>query len=94
MGIYVSKAHRNEQQAVLHQPGDRSIHIHPWSAGPGIDGRNDSAVYVAVGRLKKSGAEKYDEDDDRYDYINAIFDRDDFVESILAVFPELKRVED
>lgn len=85
MGIYVSKAHRDEQQVVLHQPGERSIHIHPWSAGPGIDGRPDSAVYVAVGRMKKSGEEKYD-------YINAIFDRDDFVESILAVFPELKRV--
>lgn len=95
LGIYINDAGpvgRGEIQAVLHQPGDRSIVIHPWIRRR-FGNYPDSSVFVAIGALKKSGNEKYDEDDDRYDYINAIFDREDFVESVLAVFPELQRVD-
>lgn len=95
MGIYINDAGNagsGEIQVVLHQPGERSIVIHPWVRYErGYS--SDSSVFVAVGRLKKSGMEKYDKDDERYDYTNAIFDREDFVESVLAVFPELQRVQ-
>ena len=64
--------------------------IHPWV-------RSSPKVYIALGALKKNGVPKSgiskgaggDEEGQRYDAI--IVNREDFVEAIIAVFPELKR---
>lgn len=61
---------------------ENTLHIHPWSEGTS---HFDSEVYVAVGLLKKNGDAKGGK------YENIIVDREDFVEAILAVFPELAR---
>lgn len=82
----------NEKQVVLgdgNKNGTRIV-IHPWT-------RSNPRVYIALGALKKNGKPKLvskrnggDEDGNRYEV--SIFDRADFVEAILAVFPELQRV--
>lgn len=85
-GVYGS----NESQVVIGD-GDkdgRRIVIHPWRKG--VSDRNSSSVFVAAGTLTKKGFEKQNKDGEE-DYTNAIFDRDDFVEGLLAVFPELTR---
>lgn len=58
---------------------DTRIVIHPWN-------RQNPEVYIAVGDLKKDGHPKKSEQ-----YECVIINREDFVEGILAVFPELKR---
>lgn len=75
------------------QPKHNSaVHFHPWSEG--VDGRAESEVYIAVGRLKKDGNGRYRKKDKYDPFHNAIVNRDDFVEAVLAVFPELVRVDD
>lgn len=73
-----------EKEFVLGEKGRRVV-IHPWSPARGL--RNDSSVAVTVGDLDKRG--KPEGDTDYYDI--AIVPRDEFVEGLLAVFPELRR---
>lgn len=64
--------------------GDR-VYLHPWAAG--IDGRVADEVMVTVGQLDEEGFPNGDNDD----WGASLVDREDFVEAVLAVFPELVR---
>lgn len=55
-----------------------SVTIHPWTRNLGD--RNDNKVYVEIS--------------DKINSVAAIFERDKFVEGLLAVFPELTKKED
>ena len=91
---------RVNDPAMPHLPGEVSvtlgdkyerINIHPWDRGA-----DNVLVYVAVGDLKKSGFPVYrkknkDNGHDGEDYRSAVFPREDFIEALLAVFPELRR---
>lgn len=71
---------------VIISDGDKPakrIKIHPWDRK---DWPIPREVYVGLGNLTKKGRGKADDE-----YQTAIFDRDDFVEGLLAVFPELTR---
>jgi hypothetical protein len=57
----------------------RTVYIHPWDRKWNGSEKRDRSVYVQI-----SGGEAYE---------NAIIDRDEFVEGLLAVFPELTRKE-
>lgn len=65
------------------------VQFHPWDRGP-----NNRAVYVQVGYVTKKGyaapVKKKQEGPKEWTQAH-IVDRDDFVEAILAVFPELTR---
>jgi hypothetical protein len=95
-GIHVQGVLGNEQRVTISSGGGKdaeaSIEIHPWQAG---QDRDRSEVYVAVGYFNKKGywrrAKKGREPEEWMQ--NAIFDREDFVQAILAVFPELQRAE-
>lgn len=62
------------------------LNIHPWHRYLDTD-YEDHSVYVSVGWFHPEGF--VNEDDGEYS--NVIVNRDDFVEAVLAVFPELKR---
>lgn len=66
------------------------LNIHPWHRGLN-SGYEDHSVYVSVGWFK--GSEIAEDDKGLQEYQNVIVNRDDFVEAVLAVFPELKRAE-
>lgn len=93
-GIHVQELFNGEQQVTISSGGGKdveaSIRIHPWQAGWN---RSRSEVYVAVGYFNKKGNWlRVKKSDHPYEWMqNAIFDREDFVEAILAVFPELQR---
>lgn len=74
----------------LKDPTSRIV-IHPWSKGDPPYGRNSSSVCVTLGYLRKDGSPKKDDVENPYEI--GIFDREDFVEGLLAVFPELRRAE-
>lgn len=89
----------NEKEFLLlddNEPDDKGfingVRIHPWDRSRRF-GPNDRSVYVSVGWFGKDGEiGRDDEGNDEYDeYQSVIVNRDDFVEAILAVFPELKR---
>ena len=70
-----------KQVRIWVQEGDDLV-IHPWSAT--ANNRHDSSVYVEVNVR--------DENSPEHDLMtNGIYDREEFVEAILAVFPELQR---
>ena len=90
-GISVQELFQGSESQVTISGGsgknaEASIEIHPWT-------RENPAVYVAVGYFNKKGrwqrAKKGSQPDEWMQ--NAIFNREDFVEAILAVFPELER---
>lgn len=64
------------------------LNIHPWHRGMNT-GYEDNSVYVSVGWFK--GVEIAEDDQGIQEYQNVIVNRDDFVEAILEVLPELKR---
>ena len=74
----------------LTDPTSRIV-IHPWVGGEWPQNRIRSEVSVTLGYLRKDGRAKKDEEKNPYEI--GIFDRADFVEGLLAVFPELRRVE-
>lgn len=63
------------------------LRIHPWHRTYG-NGDKDSSVFVSLGWFNPDGTEP---DDLENPHWNIILNREDFVEGILAVFPELKR---
>lgn len=67
------------------------LRIHPWHRYLST-GYEDHSVYVSVGWFAPEGY-KYTETDVDDEYQNIIVNREDFVEAILAVFPELKRAD-
>lgn len=77
-----------EQEVVLSQKGDdgkaRGIVIHPWNRR--THGWDSADVFVELGDIKKNGSRRKNGDT-----AVEIFNREDFVEALLAVFPELKR---
>lgn len=73
----------------LEDPTSRIV-IHPWAKGRWAYSRN-RRVSVTLGYLRKDGSPKKDEADNPYEI--GSFDREEFVEGLLAVFPELRRVE-
>lgn len=97
-GIYVREAvtanhyEPAESEVVISRGGGKdaesSIVIHPWDRG-------NPSVYVALGYFNKKGAwQRVKKGQEPGEWMeNAIFNRSDFVEAILAVFPELKRAE-
>lgn len=78
-----------EVQAILSyiDGGDELIRlaIHPWERK--YQEQTSREVSITLGSLGEDGAGLDDSDD----WNIGIFDRDDFVEAILAVLPELKR---
>lgn len=67
------------------------VKVHPWDR-PRSFCPNDRSVYVSTGWFGKDG-EIYEDDEGTQSYQNVIVNREDFVEAILAVFPELKRAD-
>lgn len=71
-----------DEQTVIFTPSTSKhsrLAIHPWS-------RDYPAVYIALGLMdKNAGPTKVDS------FENIVIDREDFVQGILAVFPELTR---
>ena len=69
------------------------IVVHPWVRDYSNfqPGRVDREVFIAVGNLTPDGQQDIDAEDGSY--ANIIVDRDEFVEGLLAVFPELTRKE-
>lgn len=69
------------------------IVVHPWERDYNNlqPGRVDREVFIAVGSLTPDGQQDIDDGDGSY--ANIIVDRDEFVEGLLAVFPELTRKE-
>lgn len=67
--------------------------IHPWVRDHSAIGHGvQRQVYLALGKLSEEGYGIADENGDDSDgYYNLILNREDFIEGILAVFPELKR---
>ena len=67
------------------------LKIHPWHRY--LDSSyEDHSVYVSVGWFAPEGYRCVETDVDD-EYQNVIVNREDFVEAILAVFPELKRAD-
>lgn len=64
------------------------LKIHPWHRYLSSE-YEDHSVYVSTGWFHPEGFAN--EDDGQYQ--NVIVNREDFVEAILAVFPELKRAD-
>ena len=81
----------DEKSVTVGDSGGR-VHIHPWNVGDilpfGV--RENAQVYISIGDLTKSGDVKKGK---HSKYRADIIDRADFVEAILAVFPELVRAE-
>lgn len=75
-----------ETEVEIHDPepdDHRIFRVHPWHRG------TDSSVYVSVGTYSgEDGGGVEGVEDNEW---NMIVNRDDFVEAILAVLPELKR---
>lgn len=65
------------------------LRIHPWHRYLNHP-YEDHSVYVTTGWFGKDG-EIHEDDEGIQSYQNVIVNREDFVEAILAVFPELKR---
>lgn len=65
------------------------IHIHPWDRS---DNDHPREVAVVVGRVDEFIPEPRNEDTSG-EFGMEIVDRDDFIEAVLAVFPELRRSE-
>lgn len=76
--------HLPYERSVVIGDRDGRIQIHPWDRG-GVYG---AGVAVSLGRLNGNGDPKHSEGDD---WMNGIFLREDFVEGLLAVLPELVR---
>lgn len=74
---------REEIEVVISNERTRRIRIHPWDRQGWEVPRE---VFIELGNLTKKGRGRADDE-----YQTAIFDRDDFVEGLLAVFPELTR---
>lgn len=77
-----------EKSVVVSADKNDRIIVHPWDR---FGWESPREVFIAVGALTKTGDEKYEADDPRHGYQNVIVDRDDFVEAMLEVFPELER---
>lgn len=75
----------DDEYGEMEDSSRQRIRIHPWKQG--VADRSASEVFVQVGLLERNGAPTYE----TQDYENAIFDREEFVSAILAVFPELRR---
>jgi hypothetical protein len=75
----------DEKSFTVRDPEGGGVSVQPWLEG---DHRNASEVSVVVGNI--DGFED-DEDDHSDEFSISIVDRAEFVEGILAVFPELKR---
>lgn len=67
------------------------VKVHPWDR-PRRYYPNDRSVYVSTGWFGEHG-EIAKDDEGIQEYHNVIVNREDFVEAILAVFPELKRAD-
>lgn len=88
---------KGEKQVLVgnNEPDSTQISIHPWVRdyrswwGGGID----RSVGVRVGYFEGDGEDQYGDDGEPDSYL-AIVNREDFVEAILSVFPELKRVDE
>ncbi|QDK01476.1 hypothetical protein SEA_LEEROYJENKINS_80 [Microbacterium phage LeeroyJenkins] len=63
----------------------RIVNIHPWNRG------SDHSVFVSVGTYEN--AERGNPEGVENNDWNIIVNREDFVEGLLAVFPELKRAD-
>lgn len=77
----------DEKSVTLDGNDNDRIYIHPWLSG--VNGRDESEVCIAIGDqelLSRSGSMI-----DGSVRVITIVDREDFVEAILAVFPELAR---
>ena len=66
------------------------LNIHPWHRYLNSE-YEDHSVYVSVGWFNEN--EIAEDDKGIQEYQNVIVNREDFVEAILAVFPELKRAD-
>lgn len=81
-----------DEKNVVISDGDksdpRSIVIHPWDRAEYTTPRE---VYIGVGNMTDDGEAVLTEDGDSERLENIIVNRDDFVEALLAVFPELTR---
>lgn len=75
----------NEKSVTVDSDGDR-VHIHPWLSG--INDRADSSVAVSLGEADSLSLDGTVVGDD---WAIAIVNRSEFVEAVLAVFPELVR---
>lgn len=67
------------------------VKVHPWDRSRRFF-PNDRSVYVSTGWFGTDG-EIAEDDEGIQSYENVIVNREDFVEAILAVFPELKRAD-
>lgn len=70
----------------------QKIRIHPWERKRRYDnsGTPDREVFLSIGWYDNND-EVIEEEDGSEIMENIIVDRDDFIEGILAVFPELRR---
>lgn len=95
MSIEISEVLDGEKEfLILDEEADEKgflngVRVHPWDRHRRFGG-NDRSVYISVGWFGEDGEIGRD-DEDNDEYQNVIVNRDDFVEAILAVFPELKR---
>lgn len=73
------------------EEGHRAVRVHPWIRYAGTNDE-DRSVFVSVGNYNPDGSE--DRIADEEPVWNIIVDRDEFVNGLLEVFPELTRTND
>lgn len=72
--------------------GFQAVKVHPWHRYKDTD-FEDSKVFLSVGHYKANGEENYIEGEGEPVW-NILVDREEFVEGLLRVFPELARSEE
>lgn len=84
----------DESETETGTPTRNVIHVHPWERRFS-DGTEDRSVYVSVGweefNPEYGWVEAEPTDDIPVFEWNIIVDREDFVDALVATFPELKR---
>lgn len=75
----------DEKAVIVNDEDGREVYLHPWDRPGNFQPRE---VYIAVGQ---TGAALDDERDRTDEFESVIVNREDFIEAVLAVFPELRR---